>query len=98
MASSSDSIFNIQSGRLAVGLSGIFGLSLVPGQQQVIVSYVSGSSLCEIGGASLTWGQGYIIPLIANSPLVINTTGTVYFATAGATTVIQYIKGVSAGT
>lgn len=89
MAADSDCVGGLSSAQLQVGLSTIIGLTGVPGQCGIYVrlTNASGSTL-EIGGASLTWGQGFQMPDSSNvttSQVFFPIRGTVYFCATGAT-------------
>jgi len=89
MAADSDCPGGLSSKRFAVGLSTIIGLTGIPGQCGLYVrlTNASGSTL-EIGGASLTWGQGFQMPDSSNvttSQVFFPVKGTVYFVATGAT-------------
>jgi len=84
---------DVISGKFFVGLSSIIGLSLIAGQNSILVKYITGGSL-EIGGATLTWGKGY---LMDTGALGFNSVGSLYFAATGATVTVHYIKGTTAG-
>lgn len=86
MSTPHESGYGIAGFRLAVGLSSVFGLTGLPGQIGIKVQYLSGGTL-EIGGASLTWGQGAIMPTLV-APEVIQTAGTIYLVASGATTIV----------
>lgn len=85
MSTPHESGYGIAGFRLAVGLSSVFGLTGLPGQIGIYVQYLAGGSL-EIGGASLTWGQGCVMPTLV-APAIINTAGTIYLVASGATAI-----------
>lgn len=89
MAADSDCVGGLSSKQFAVGLSTVIGLTGVPGQCGLWVrqTNATGSTL-EIGGASLTWGQGFQLPDCTNvntSQIFFPVKGTVYFCATGAT-------------
>jgi hypothetical protein len=79
---------------LAVGLSSIQGLTGLPGQVGVFVRYVSGGTL-QIGGASLTWGSAGIASSSGNFGHEFPCSGTIYFASTGATTIVSGFRYIS---
>jgi hypothetical protein len=94
MASNFNDIEKLQGGRLEVGLSSIISLDVSAAQNAVLLRYLSGGSL-EIGGASLTWGQGFLMD--SSLPLSANSSGNIYFAATGATVTISFLKGHTPG-
>lgn len=89
-----DDVYGFQGIRLSIGLSQIVGVTVAPGQNASIVKYYSGGSL-EIGGASLTWGAGYLFN--ANEVISIQSSGTYYLAATGATVIAMIFKGKTSG-
>lgn len=87
-----DNIVTLKGERLAVGLSAIIGITLVPGQQVAVLKYFSGGSL-EIGGSALTWGAGYLMG--TSEVLNMKSQGTFYLAATGATAVAMLLRGKS---
>lgn len=80
--------------RHVIGLSQIVGVTVLPGQVSTLFKYFSGGSL-EIGGASLTWGSGYLMAV--GEALSIDNAATFYLAATGATTIAYSLRGRSAG-
>lgn len=93
MANYSD-IGSLVGQRVIVGLSTITGVTLAAGQSAVQLKILSGSSL-EIGGASLTWGAGYLLGV--NEVISLDMNGTFYLAATGATVVACVLKGRTQG-
>lgn len=75
-----------------VGLSQIFGITQVPGQLEMYIRRVDGGS-CEIGGPSLTWGNGFLLQ--PNVPFSITNAGPTYVAATSATTTISILRTLS---
>lgn len=90
MARSQDEIFDLNAVRINVGLSSIIGITIIANQAAIAVKYFSGGS-CEIGGASLTWGQGWLL----QETVCMAGRGTFYLAAAGSTAVVMVLKGLS---
>lgn len=80
--------------RFAIGLSQIVGVTVTSGQCAAIYKYFSGGTL-EIGGATLTWGNGYVFS--PGEAIAMDSAGTFYFAATGATVVLMVLRGRSAG-
>lgn len=80
--------------KVLLGPSQIFGVTVVPGLNSTTVKYFSGGSL-EIGGASLTWGAGYLLG--TNEIVNIPSNGNFYLAVTGATVTCYILKGRSNG-
>lgn len=80
--------------KIAVGLSSIQGVTLLPGQVSSYLKFSSGGTLW-MGGATLTWGNGYHVAAAETVPF--NLGGTFYLAAAGATVVVYLLRGRSAG-
>ena len=80
--------------RVNIGLSSIIGVTVSAGQLGCIFQFISGGSL-EIGGATLTWGNGFIVA--PGSALNLNQSSTFYLAASGATAVCQVLKSLSQG-
>jgi hypothetical protein len=80
--------------RFFVGLSTIFGVTVAPGQVGAIYKYFSGGTL-EIGGATLTWGNGYVFAV--GEAISMDSAGTFYFASTGSTSTLMVLRGRSAG-
>lgn len=85
-----DDVYSLQNIRLSVGLSTIIGISTLPYSNAVVIQQVSGSTL-EIGGASLTWGQGFIYP---GTPISFNCAGSFYLAATGSTAIVNCLFGL----
>lgn len=90
MARSQDEIFDLNAVRLTVGLSTIVGVTVLATQTAIAVKYFSGGS-CEIGGASLTWGQGWLL----QETVCMSGRGTFYLAAQGSPAVVMILKGLS---
>lgn len=97
-------------GQIAIGLSAVIGLTgIAGGIPPTIIDYMSGGT-CEIvgiGGTAVGTGFTNLIPpLTVNSgyqlnagdtaALYLQTTGTIYFISSGATSIIKFIQHRSA--
>lgn len=80
--------------RFIIGLSTIIGVTVVAGQVGTIFKYFSGGTL-EIGGATLTWGNGYVFAV--GEAICMDNAGTFYFAATGSTVTMMSLRGRSAG-
>lgn len=89
-----DRVYGLQGLRIFVGLSQIIGVTVAAGQNAAIVKYFSGGSL-EIGGSTLTWGQGYLLD--TKEIVSIQSTGTFYLAATGSTVTCMVLKGKTSG-
>lgn len=89
-----DELFGFDGLRLNVGLSQIIGVTVVAGQAAAILKYFSGGSL-EVGGASLTWGAGYLLD--TKEVMSFQTSGTFYLAATGSTVTCMMFKGKTSG-
>lgn len=89
-----DDIHGITCGVLTIGLSTIVGITVIPGQIAVSLKYGAGGSL-EIGGASLTWGAGYLFGTAEVKDF--NSAATFYVAAKGATVTAYIMRGMAAG-
>ena len=85
-----DDVIALDGFRLSVGLSTIVGVTVTANQNAMIFKRFSGGTL-EVGGASLTWGQGYIVG--TNEIINVNSTGTFYLAATGATVTVMFLRG-----
>lgn len=94
---SREDVDNIVSSKLTIGLSTIVGITGVAGDNSITFKYFSGGSL-EIGGASLTWGSGYLLGTneIVNIP--VGGIGAFYLAATGSTVIAYMLKGRTPGT
>lgn len=82
--------------RINVGLSSLIGITGLPGQMSISLQYLSGGTLEIVSlGASIGWGQGWIIP--AQSIISADTSGTLWLASSGATTTIMVLRARSQG-
>lgn len=89
-----DDVYGFQGLRVVVDLSQIVGVTISAYQNASIIKYYSGGSL-EIGGASLTWGQGYLFS--GGEALSIQSSGTYYLVATGATVIAMVLKGKTSG-
>lgn len=89
-----DDIFSLVGQKHTIGLSSIVGISVIPGVVSVLVQYGTGGSL-EIGGATLTWGQGFLFKV--DQGISLDNAGTFYLAATGATVTAYTLRGRSAG-
>jgi hypothetical protein len=72
--------------RVNIGLSSLIGITGLPGQMAVSLEYLSGGTLEIVSlGASVGWGQGWIIP--SQSIISADTNATIWLASSGATTI-----------
>lgn len=79
-----------------MGLSTLIGLTGLPGQLSISLQYLAGGTLEIVHrGASIGWGQGWIMP--AQSIISIDTNGTVWLASAGSTTTVMVLRSRSQG-
>lgn len=96
-------------GALQVGLSSIIGLTSIPGQlPYTVLRYLSGGTLeiVGIGGTQVGTGfTGLIPPATVGSgfqlragdpPLYLDMSGTIYFLSSGATSIVSVIRHLSA--
>lgn len=90
MARSQDEVFDLNAIRLNIGLSAIIGITIVANQTAIAIKSFSGGS-CEIGGASLTWGQGWLL----QETISLAGRGTFYLAASGSTATVMILKGLS---
>lgn len=82
--------------RVFVGLSTLIGITSLPGQQALSLEYLSGGTLEIVSsGASVGWGQGFIVP--SNAILSFDVSGTIWLAASSATTTIMVLRGRSQG-
>jgi hypothetical protein len=88
-----DDVHFVKAQRFNVGLSTVFGITVTPGLNCVLVDQLSGGSF-EIGGASLLWGQGY---QYRGSAIFFNCAGTFYAAATSSTITIQCLFGYNQG-
>lgn len=89
-----DELFGFEGKRITVGLSQIVGVTVSAGQAAAIIKYFSGGSL-EIGGASLTWGQGYLMD--TKEVVSFQSSGTFYLAATGSTVTCMMFRGKTSG-
>lgn len=87
-------IHSFEGQRVTIGLSSIIGITLTAGQVATLVKYLSGGTL-EFGGASLSWGQGYVVS--ANEAVAADSSGTLYACATGSTVVVCILRGKSSG-
>jgi len=92
--SNRDDVYTPFASRITVGLSSILQITPIAGQNCLVLKGISISTL-EIGGASLTWGQGY--PLSSGEALSWNGSGSFYLAASGATATVALFRGRSQG-
>ncbi len=85
---------NINGYQLNVGLSSIIGITTVVNQSWLRLRNSSGGTLW-VGGATLSWGQGYQmrgaaagVDCVTDFPGLF---GTVYLAAAGATAIVDVL-------
>lgn len=78
----------------AIGLSTITGITGLPGQLAMSFRVLSGGTL-EIGGASLTWGQGCVLSNSAAVVYPFNVSGTFYVAATGSTVLVCGVRTIS---
>lgn len=90
-----DDVHGLDSIRIAVGLSGVVGVTVIPGQVAVTLKYVSGGTNIDLGGTALVSGSGY--PLATTEIFNMTCAGTFYMTAAGATAIIAVVRGKSSG-
>lgn len=83
---------SISSFVVTVGLSTVVGLSLVPGQVELRVRRLDGSTL-EIGGASVQIGNGFMLQTLAES--VFHVTGQLYAVAGGTQSILAVTRVIS---
>lgn len=76
--------------RINVGLSAIIGITVTSSQAGAVFKYISGGT-CEIGGATLAAGIGYV--LASGEAVSLNARGTFYVTASGATAVCMLFRG-----
>jgi hypothetical protein len=82
--------------RFNVGLSSILGITNLPGQLSISIQYMSGGTLEIVApGASIGWGNGWVMPQFSIATFDAN--GTIWLASSGATTVVSVITGRGEG-
>lgn len=80
--------------QITVGLSQIVGITVMAGQNSVSFYKFSGGSLL-VGGATLTWSNGYIMQ---NNQIVnVQSAGTFYLAAVGSTVTVMMLFGRTSG-
>lgn len=84
----------LQSRIVAVGLSSIIGITVIPGQIVANLKQFSGGSMV-IGGATLSWTNGY--QLSTGEILNLDCSGTFFLAATGATAIAHLLLGKSSG-
>lgn len=89
-----DDIGSLVGSRLYVGTSVILGVTVIPGMLGAVYKYAFGGS-CEVGGATLSWGIGYMLG--GGETVNANMAGTIYFCSTGATSVIMMLRARSPG-
>ena len=77
-----------------VGLSSIISVPVQAGQNAATIKFISGTTFL-VGGATLTWGQGY--PMATGEIINANFSGNIYFAASGSTAVLGLLLGRSEG-
>lgn len=87
---------SIKSETLSITTGSVFGLTGIPGQLGINVRYISGGSL-EIGGASLSAGNGFLLPNSNIPHFYVPITGTLYFVSTTATGVATIERIISEG-
>lgn len=92
-------------GQLAVGLSAVIGLTMIPGQvSPLLLRYLNGGTLEIVGTAGTMVGTGFtsVLPSLtpntgfqvaaAGTVLTLNVANTIYFISSGATSVVSYVQ------
>jgi len=83
--------------QMDVGLSSIVEIPAIAGQVGLAIRRVAGGTM-EIGGQSLTWGQGQVVSITeVSTGNIIPVTGPIYVAASGATLTISGFKLFSEG-
>jgi hypothetical protein len=85
----------LSSKSFAVGLSTIIGLTGIVGQMGLHVESLTSGGTLEIGGASLTWGQGFFLSSNVAQVRYFPVAGTVWFAATGATCVVNVSRVIA---
>lgn len=109
MADQTDHGNAIVCGQLNVGLSAVIGLTNIPGQcPPVLLRYLSGGTLEIVGTGGTQVGSGFtgILPSVAvgsgfqmrsgDPAISVNTDGTIFFISSGATSIVSFIQHRSA--
>jgi len=87
-------LLSMHSGRVAVGLSGIVGITVVPGQMAFTIKNMGGGTLF-IGGATLSVDGSNGYPMGLSEVLTLDLRATSFFTSVGATTIISFIRGLA---
>lgn len=82
--------------RVAIGLSAIVGISVMPGQLSVSLEMLSGQTLEIVNpNTPVLWGSGFPFP--TNAIMSFDSIGTMWLAASGATAVVVVLRGRSEG-
>lgn len=87
-----DDIQSLVARRYTLGTSTILGITAIAGQNSVLLRQISGGTL-EIGGASLFYGQGYLLD--SSKEYSWPSIGTFYLCSSGATSIVSVLHGRS---
>lgn len=90
--SNRNDIYAVDGYLVTVGLSQVLGITITGGVNSSIIKHFAGGTL-EIGGSTLTWGQGY--PFSVGEAISFNRSCTVYLAATGATVTVAVLDGKS---
>lgn len=86
----------VRSETLTINTGAVFGLTALPGQMGLNIRYISGGSL-EIGGASLSAGNGFLLPNSNIPHYYIPITDVLYMLATGSNAVVTLERMVSPG-
>lgn len=96
-----DDIQSLIPEQLYVGLSQLYGVTVLPSQSVITIKIAAGGSLEIFGGTFATlngasvafgWGKGYLMG--ATEVFSFNATGNFYLAATGATVTASLIRGI----
>jgi len=77
-----------------IGVSQVIGITVIPGLLAMTVKHSGGGTLWS-GGATVSVGNGYLVS--TGEALNIDSRGTLYFTSAGATSTIHILRGRTSG-
>lgn len=93
--SRSTDIYAFRGHRMYVGLSAVIGVTVTPGQLATTIKHGGGGTLWaggpNVDGASL----GYLV--YTGEAINVDSSGTIYFVSAGATSTLYILRGKSMG-
>ena len=94
MSFTRDEVFSLVAERVTLAPNTLRGITVVPGLNSIVVKYGAGGTL-EIGGSSLTVGNGYVIG--SGEAVNIQVSNTFYLICSGVTTTAFLLRGRSEG-